>query len=301
MQNLFQNKLIHFKLNLDYYQGWSKVEQTNLAISNLFTDFNIKFKNNIQNYTVVYEYRDDLIGKIGLTLISSISSVMGFDFYIYGKIKDKNKKKQRIKLRKLKKLDNVLLISNFNSIYKVINQPEQSKKFSPKIEWQIMENFTPEEIFILQEFYQLGYDREIDIKVKRIQEYINWTLNPCAAAPFYYILNTTEKIPLNLVWLENDKDYLVAALQDVVNSNVMCLYFTQNKQDIKYLPDIEFNKICWNKSNIPCKEYLNWNKIYRNKMIDLNNLNWVGNWPAKERLEIEQYLRGGNENECIYS
>ena len=305
LKNDFVHKLIHFRLNLDYSYLENKEAQTNLLISSLYTNFIKLYKNDIQTYTVVYQYRDDLIGQIGLKILDNLSSLLGFKFYIYGKIKrykskDKKTKYEVISNRKLKKLNNILLIKPISFIDKVVFNEEISIKFIPKKNYYILENFTLEEIFIAKEFFDIEDYDDLENN-SRVKELVEWEKNPILKPPKeFFNRYTINPVKLNLVWVEEDVDLAIAALQDVEQSDNINLYFTPKKKEVPILSDVGFSTAVKNKSNVPKKEFLNINKIYRNNLILINSIEWYGNWPAKERLDVLNYINGGS-NESIYS
>ena len=64
-----QSKITHFNLNLDYPIESIPLDiQTNYLINKVINNFYNLYKDNIRQYNVVYEYRDDCVSIVGLHL-----------------------------------------------------------------------------------------------------------------------------------------------------------------------------------------------------------------------------------------
>lgn len=263
-----QNKIIHFNLNLDYPIDDIPIDiQTNALINRVLNNFYNIYKDNIQQYSVVYEYRDDCISLVGLRLIQILAEQMNFNFEIFGKVKKFKKKvgkTRRTNEKEINKKDNVLLISNFNPIYKVNLEEDLSKKINYKQRYNIVEQFTPDEFTIAFHFYGGNID-ELDkndvLMTLDTLRFNKWIKNLQGAAIPQFLM--TELMPsnpvkVNIITLSNIISEDEKLLQEVEQSDNINLYYTQAiKHNI--LTDKTFAAYVKNKSNVPNDNYLNIN------------------------------------------
>lgn len=263
-----QNKIIHFNLNLDYPIEDIPIDiQTNALINKILNNFYNVYKDNIQQYSVVYEYRDDCISLVGLRLVQILAEQMNFNFEIFGKVKKFKKKvgkTRRTNEKEINKKDNVLLISNFNPIYKVNLEEDLSKKINYKQRYNIIEQFTPDEFTIAFHFYGGNID-ELDkndvLMTLDTLRFNKWIKNLQGAAIPQFLM--TELMPsnpvkVNIITLSNIISEDEKLLQEVEQSDNINLYYTQAvKHNI--LTDKTFAAYVKNKSNVPSDNYLNIN------------------------------------------
>lgn len=263
-----QNKIIHFNLNLDYPIDDIPIDtQTNALINRVLNNFYNIYKDNIQQYSVVYEYRDDCISLVGLRLVQILAEQMNFNFEIFGKVKKFKKKvgkTRRTNEKEINKKDNVLLISNFNPIYKVNLEEDLSKKINYKQKYNIVEQFTPDEFTIAFHFYGGDID-ELDkndvLMTLDTLRFNKWIKNLQGAAIPQFLM--TELMPsnpvkVNIITLSNIISKDEKLLQEVEQSDNINLYYTQAvKHNI--LTDKTFAAYVKNKSNVPSNNYLNIN------------------------------------------
>lgn len=263
-----QNKIIHFNLNLDYPIDDIPIDiQTNALINKVLNNFYNVYKDNIQQYSVVYEYRDDCISLVGLRLIQILAEQMNFNFEIFGKVKKFKKKvgkTRRTNEKEINKKDNVLLISNFNPIYKVNLEEDSSKKINYKQKYNIVEEFTPDEFTIAFHFYGGNID-ELDkndvLMTLDTLRFNKWIKNLQGAAIPQFLM--TELMPsnpvkVNIITLSGIISEDEKLLQEVEQSDNINLYYTQAiKHNI--LTDKTFAAYVKNKSNVPSDNYLNIN------------------------------------------
>lgn len=263
-----QNKIIHFNLNLDYpIDGIPIDTQTNALINRVLNNFYNIYKDNIQQYSVVYEYRDDCISLVGLRLVQILAEQMNFNFEILGKVKKFKKKvgkTRRTNEKEINKKDNVLLISNFNPIYKVNLEEDLSKKINYKQKYNIVEHFTPDEFTIAFHFYGGDID-ELDkndvLMTLDTLRFNKWIKNLQGAAIPQFLM--TELMPsnpvkVNIITLSNIISKDEKLLQEVEQSDNINLYYTQAVRH-NILTDKTFAAYVKNKSNVPSDNYLNIN------------------------------------------
>ena len=288
-----QSKIAHFNLNLDYpIEDISIDIQTNALINKVLNNFYNIYKDNIQQYSIVYEYRDDCISFVGLRLLQILAEQMNFNFDIYGKVKKFKKKvgkNRRINDKELNKKTNVLLISSFNPIYKVNFKEDLSKKIDFTSKYNIVEQFTPDELSIAFNFYG-GEINEIssDDPVRSIEtlRFNKWVKNPQSAALpqiLAPILSITNKIKINMITLNGDIETDEKILQQIEQSNFINIYYMEKKEGLVF--DKNYAAVVKNKSNIPSDNYLNINKNFGGVLEYISPV-YFGDWQGRT---IEAY------------
>lgn len=291
-----QSKIAHFNLNLDYPIEDIPIDiQTNALINRVLNNFYNVYKDNIQQYSIVYEYRDDCISFVGLRLLQILAEQMNFNFDIYGKVKKFKKKvgnNRRINDKELNKKTNVLLISSFNPIYKVNFKEDLSKKINFTSKYNIVEQFTPDELSIAFNFYG-GEIEEIssDDPVRSIEtlRFNKWIKNPRSAALPQILMTElmpSNPIKVNIITLSNIINEDEKLLQEVEQSDNINLYYTQAvKHDI--LTDKTFAAYVKNKSNVPSNNYLNIN-INLGEIMEYISPTYYGEqWGGEPNLKEE--------------
>ena len=284
-----QSKVQHFNLNLDYpIEGIAIDTQTNALINRTLNNFYNIFKDNIQQFNIVYEYRDDCISLIGLRLLQILAEQMNFNFEIFGKVKKFKKKvgnARRVNEKEVNKKENILLISNFNPIYKVNLVEEQSKKINYVKKYNIVEQFTPDEFSIAFHFYG-GEINEIssDDVIRSIEtlRFNKWIKNPQRAALPQILASKEIKLPIqiNAVHLSGKIEEDIKLLQEVEQSDDINFYYL-NTEIYNILTDKNFATCVKHKGNIP-------NYCYMNINIDITNIrqyiipNHIGSWTGGE-------------------
>lgn len=283
-----QSKIAHFNLNLDYPIENIPIDiQTNALINKVLNNFYNIYKDNIQQYSIVYEYRDDCISFVGLQLLQILAEQMNFSFDIYGKVKKFKKKvgkNRRINDREVNKKTNVLLISSFNPIYKVNFKEDLSKKINFTNKYNIVEQFTPDELSIAFNFYG-GKIEEIsnDDPVRSIEtlRFNKWIKKPqCTALPPILIspLNITDKTKINMVALSGDAKIDEKTLQQVEQSDFINIYYMEKKKGLVF--DKNYAAAVKNKSNVPSDNYLNINKNF-GEVIEYITPVYFGEWQGR--------------------
>ena len=289
-----QSKIAHFNLNLDYpIEGIPIDIQTNALINKVLNNFYNVYKDNIQQYSIVYEYRDDCISFVGLRLLQILAEQMNFNFDIYGKVKKFKKKvgkNRRINDKELNKKTKVLLISSFNPIYKVNFKEDLSKKINFTSKYNIVEQFTPDELSIAFNFYggeieEISYEDPVrSIETLRFNK---WVKNPQSAAlpqilaPTLGIIHRTR---INTVVLTGDIKTDEKTLQEVEQSDFVNIYYMKKKEGLVF--DKNYAAAVKNKSNVPNNNYLNINKNLNEVMIYISPV-YFGDWQGRT---VETYM-----------
>ena len=289
-----QSKIAHFNLNLDYPIENIPIDiQTNALINKVLNNFYNLYKDNIQQYYIVYEYRDDCISFVGLRLLQILAEQMNFNFEIYGKVKKFKKKvgnARRVNEKEINKKTNVLLISNFNPIYKVNQIEELSKKIKHDQRYNIVEQFTPDELSIAFNFYggeieEISYEDPIrSIETLRFNK---WIKNPQSAALPQILASEEIKLPIqiNTVHLSGKIEENIELLQEVEQSDDINFYYL-NTEMCNILTDKNFAAYVKHKGNIPNYHYMNIN-------VDITDIrqyvipNHIGNWAGGE-LDVKE-------------
>lgn len=303
------SKVLHLNLDLDYpVENCPPDIQTNALISRTINNFYNLYKDNISTFNVVYEYRDDCTSYVGLKLVEILAEYMNFNFEILGKVK-KFKTKERVRRsineKELTKKENVLLISNFNPIYKVGLEDYSSKKVSNGQIYNIMEHFTPDEILVAFTFYGGTYekiDKNDVIKNPRVVEFGLWanTLNPKGYFPELETKQIENEIIVNMVYITGKTEIDMKTLQDVEQSNIINFYFYKEEKNLLFDPN--FQAYVSKRTNIPSNKYKNLNPDLNGfkGMISVNK--WYGKWPLGTLMEQVYILglnTGGIKNEDL--
>ena len=212
---------------------------------------------------------------------------MNFNFEIFGKVKKFKKKVgkyRRINEKEVNKKSNVLLISNFNSIYKVNQIEDLSKKINFVKRYNIVEQFTPDELSIAFNFYggqieEIGKDDPIrSLETLRLNK---WIKDPqCAALPqiLASLLSPENKVEINMVALSGDIQIDEETLHYVEQSDNINMYYMEERKGLVF--DRNYAAIVKNKSNVPSDNYLNINQDL-SKIIDYVKPTYFGDWQSR--------------------
>ena len=166
--NEIDAKLLHFALNLNYQQKNITTEnQTNQLINFIMNDFVKQYKDYFNSKYVVLEFQEDDLSLIAYNILKAIQAIFPFQLLIYNKNKKlktflKNEKKKKAKekriynfaLQRLLKKDKIIFVSCYNPIYQVAKIEKTFKEFNCPY-YRILEKFTPEELKIGFEFYNI--------------------------------------------------------------------------------------------------------------------------------------------------
>lgn len=315
MLQSIEKKEILFDLNLDYQiKGLNVETQTNILINKYINDFYNKFKDTFENKVFIYEYNDDLISLIGYNILLIVKSIEPkFNFYLYG-----NKKRTRkyLKSQKFysynqikKNKDNIILISSFNPIYKVGKFFKSSKVFSfnkkdirtlIKPSFELMRQFTPDELFTAQKFYGIGYIKNykklnnIDIKDNKVidfNKYLynnNTDLNNCfldVVPPQQNIGNLQSSAPRHIiaVYVTPDIEQTNNYLQYIEQSDKIVLYYGKWN---KLLDDNNFKFLVKYTSNRPLYTEFNNTTLLKSFIENNYDIEFLGDWPITLKEDL---------------
>lgn len=217
---------------------------------------------------------------------------MNFNFDIYGKVKKFKKKvgnNRRINDKELSKKTKILLISSFNPIYKVNFKEDLSTKIDFTSKYNIIEQFTPDELIIAFNFYGGEIDEiNNDDPVRSIEtlRFNKWIKNPQSAALPQILASEEIKLPIqiNVVHLSGKIEEDIKLLQEVEQSDNINFYYL-NTEMCNILTDKNFAAYVKHKGNIPNYHYMNIN-------VDITDIrqyiipNHIGSWAG---AEVEAY------------
>lgn len=264
-------KLYH-SLNLDYPQnGLSAESQTNALINQIMVRFISKYKDDFNNKYVILESQNDTLTLLAYTLLKNIQVIEPFQLLIFGKRHYLKKyiRKQKIKEKfiakkqfdKLNQNNKVIFVSCYNPIYKVVNKKNNFNKNDNTFE--ILKDFTPKEIQISNNFYNIKITRN-DIKfsknslIKQYDIFCNGFLEIKSDLLPFEIYN--KKYPIYIVkFYENDMDKNKEILDTIVETDGMVFYYCEKSEDKYPILSSNFQFFLKNKSNIPNKKYYNIN------------------------------------------
>ena len=291
--NEIDAKLLHFALNLNYRQKNITIEnQTNQLINFIINDFVKQYKDYFNSKYVVLEFQEDDLSLIAYNILKAIQAVFPFQLLIYNKnkklkayLKNEKKKKKKEKrignfaLQRLLKKDKIIFISCYNPIYQVAKIEKTFKEFNCPY-YKILEKFTPDDLKISFEFYNIPipdshfiYNR----KSNGFADFCNGQLNDNFD---YRVLSrhaqSIEKIYIVKLTEDNEKDSEL--LNEVVDENYPVFYANETP-----ILESEFQYYLKNKSNI-CGY---WNKnfeIAKNIQKCFNcEVIFIGNFSDKEK------------------
>lgn len=298
MENLIENKLRHYNLNLDYSMSQMSLEnQTNMLINFIINDFIKTYQNKFDTHIFVYEYNDDLLSLIGYKILQSIKAVCSnFTFVLYGK-KKKTKKylDKKIKFQSKRKIirnyETSIIISGFNPIYNVMNKEYKSKIFSQSITaYPLVKKFTPEEIYMAQVFYHIGYIKEKE-DYREINGRFSQSINNLVQSKISEnVANTAAPAQgIILAWFDEDVNNNIKIMQDLQDFDGLIYYYFGNKLP-PILQDVTYNILLKRTTNRPNEKFLNLNnytapaaivKEYPTLQCQIK-----GNWPNDKLEEV---------------
>lgn len=296
MVQYVENKLIHYNLNLDYPLDFLSVEdQTNLLLNKVINNFVIKYQEDFGKKSFVYEFNDDLPSMVGYRILQAIAAIKAeFTFRLYGKAKRTKKmvaKGQKFcSKRELKKGNNIIFISSFNSIYKVGNVARPSINFiTPNC--YLIEQFTPQELFTAQVFYHIGYIKDgfesDDHNICRLTE---WGFRPVSALPKMDTVSLRGGPPaISMIWLEDNENDL-SLLQDIEQSDNIAFYFYSEDNVPKILLDNTFKLLLKRTTNRPTPYFMNINKYEHAAILSIFykiKMEFMGNWPEEQKKQVD--------------
>lgn len=286
--NLFDLKVQHYNLNLDYHKyNIDDETQTNYLIQKQINSFLNSYKENCDKVFIL-EYQDDTISLICYNLLRIINSITDFKFYICGKRHKTKKYLKKIKTISKTKKDHLLkkekavLISAFNPIYQVIDYNKVFKNFDYRYRLSPMIQFTPIEIEQTKSFYNIGDIKNDILNSPIVENYKNWISEKPTfennTFEYYlpFISKEYKEQQIHLIKLSSDLTHNSEILNELENANGLFFYYIPDnleKQDLDKLKQqlYEFSFYIKNNSNI-CGYYnvnIDANEIANNFSADI--------------------------------
>lgn len=164
-----------YNLNIDMLKISDDVDlKTNQIINKTLNYYSSKIKN---NNIVIFHQQDDTISMICYTLLKILQNQIHFTLYLYGKHKntkdmyceDKNKFICKWKAKKLLKLENTILITPYNPIYKVVGEEKIFNYFNSNNTINLIEKFNYPELITAQIFYHISYIKNDLLQYKNLE------------------------------------------------------------------------------------------------------------------------------------
>ena len=148
--------------------------KTNQIINKTLNYYSSKIKN---NNIVIFHQKDDTISMICYTLLKILQNQIHFTLYLYGKHKntkdmyreDKNKFICKWKTKKLLKLENTILITPYNPIYKEVGEEKIFNYFNSNNTINLIEKFNYPELITSQIFYHISYIKNDLLQYKNLE------------------------------------------------------------------------------------------------------------------------------------
>lgn len=267
-KNHFYNRCYRNELNLDFQYQENYENQTNNQISIIMNKlFNILSAKKIKS--VIFESRNDIYSIIGYRILKNLQGCYNFDIKVIGKSKKLNILKEEEFKRKDK---NLFYISSFNPIYNVMNDNKYSNKLIKqknfKPDFYIVNNFTPQQIEILCNFYKIKYENkyENNSKFNTFYQYCGDINNRLKDEYISNISNLKETVILEFCGGNEDTENIIKML----HNNKICYYKYSDKYNFK-AEDI-INALI---SIIKIKGIKNYDNIPRIEYNTYTKINWI--------------------------
>ena len=287
MNNSTINKIKRFNLNLDFCNKLNIENQTNTLINKYMNSLLKEITENNIN-TLILEYQDDLISLICYKILKNTQEIKKTKLYIFGKSKNTKKyfidKESHISKRKMNKMnkENILFISSFNPIYKVMNIDKKYNKIDNINTFYIIDKFTPYEIKQAQIFYHIDYikkdliQKDLYNKSVLMQKYCDLIDNKLDNSYDSLKISTKYNKNINAVYLTGDINKDIKLLNNIEQLDEITFYFYNNeKPEILNEDNINvFEYYLKNKDNIPNENNIN-NEELMNKIISEYNLKLI--------------------------
>lgn len=220
--------------------------KTNQIINKTLNYYSSKIKN---NNIVIFHQQDDTISMICYTLLKILQNQIHFTLYLYGKHKntkdmyreDKNKFICKWKAKKLLKLENTILITPYNPIYKVVGEEKIFNYFNSNNIINLIEKFNYPELITAQIFYHINYIKNDLLQYKNLER-DNKTLYKALIDTPYLNCNNCEILfgvdkvykgkNIYCLWLTGDfkKDNELINLVEKTNDLIFYFYDKNNKK-----------------------------------------------------------------------
>ena len=236
-----------YNLNIDMLKISDDINiKTNQIINKTLNYYSSKIKN---NNIVIFHQQDDTISMICYTLLKILQNQIHFTLYLYGKHKntkdmyreDKNKFICKWKAKKLLKLENTILITPYNPIYKVVGEEKIFNYFNSNNTINLIEKFNYPELITAQIFYHINYIKNDLLQYKNLGKYNENLYKALMNAPYlnynnYEILPDVDKVykgkNIYCLWLTGDfkKDNELINLVEKTNDLIFYFYDKNNKR-----------------------------------------------------------------------
>ena len=296
-------KICRFELDLDYPIYNVNLEtQTNLLINKTINEFINTYEKVFDKRIFIYEFNDDLISLIGYNILLCIQSIKPeFKFYLYG-FRNRTKKylsaKDFYSYRQIKKIkENVLLISSYNPIHKVVSIENKSKILRRRK--KSLDFIRPLKFNLMaQVFYHIGYIKDSvdssNIVLTSYQKWIDSKRNTFYTesrpqATYKRLLGCSEPVPqlkkLICIYISGEVDSINSLLQEVEQTNSIVLYFGNWNL---LLEDVGFNFLLRRGENRPNPDELN-NYNLASKFYHAGaQIDFKGEWPIDKLNLIKE-------------
>ena len=236
-----------YNLNIDMLKISDDVDvKTNQIINKTLNYYSSKIKN---NNIVIFHQQDDTISMICYTLLKILQNQIHFTLYLYGKHKntkdmyheDKKKFICKWKAKKLLKLENTILITPYNPIYKVIEEEKIFNYFNSNNTINLIEKFNYPELITAQIFYHISYIKNDLLQYKNLERDNKTLYKALIDTPYlncnnYEILSWVDKRykgkNIYCLWLTGDfkKDNELINLVEKTNDLIFYFYDKNNKR-----------------------------------------------------------------------
>lgn len=236
-----------YNLNIDMLKISDDVDlKTNQIINKTLNYYSSKIKN---NNIVIFHQKDDTISMICYTLLKILQNQIHFTLYLYGKHKntkdmyreDKNKFICKWKAKKLLKLENTILITPYNPIYKVVGEEKIFNYFNSNNTINLIEKFNYPELITAQIFYHISYIKNDLLQYKNLERDNKILYKALIDTPYLNcnnceILSQVDKRykgkNIYCLWLTGDfkKDNELINLVEKTNDLIFYFYDKNNKR-----------------------------------------------------------------------
>ena len=294
------SKLLHYDINCDYHIPYEEKDlQTNTLISKTLNDFLIKYNTLFNTHTFILNNNDDLLSLINYVILCRIRGLTDFNFKILNKPKRLKhffgKQEHYISSKFLKK-NSCVIISSDNPIYKVDTDIEKS---NTKLNYETISLFsnepTPDEIFIMSLYFQLGLtNTAINPNNVKLIGFNTWCDTPFELMypPQFINYLPKEKPLISCIWITGDNEKDSISLQQVEQENTIAFYFYADDEIPSILLDKTFNFLLKRKTNIPCEEYGNLNNIelVQKFVKEESPIKFIGEWNTDIAKKYEEAI-----------
>lgn len=275
-----------YSLNMFYpLKDMSNENTTNYYISSVMNEFKRKFQTK-RNKIFILDYKDDLLSVITYRILKNLQSCgVKFQLVLTGKISNTKKylaKERRISLRratKFVKKNWAIIVRPNNPIYKVSNSTIGFKDFGCET-YEPIAKFTPQQLGMIQVFYNIGYiqedpiqiDRELkdkNSKVKKFNDLCYLSIDKDNILD-YIATKDLKSVDIGFAELGEDRETNEKILNYIEDFDGVVFY---NSKVSKVPSDFTF--FVQNKANVPNKLNVTDDKENLAKLADLFGVNFI--------------------------